>query len=261
LLERDVPRFDSVWVLVSLSLTGGCGGDPDLAPPAEVKQTATGTPASLAVDPRLSQTLGDWIAKDWSAPRGTREEKCDDAQWKDLPAEARTLVLAVRDARFEKKQILALDLTGHLTQPKLHALRDELALLAPGRAPSEIVTDEIEQLAKRRFVGVFHITEHYGAERVFRVDRGRWEWLPGTLVTWLSIHDATSGASLCQTQLVVKNDTRGAPLAVRLKSDTRERLTRELGRDVRVEATRALRRISAVLELPEPSGNRPVVER
>lgn len=225
-----------------------CGGEP--AAPAEPGTEGERAPVAAALDPALGRTLNAWIAKEWPALRTAREEKCDDARWQGLPVEARTLVLAVRDARFEKKQLLPLDLTAPLTAPKLHALRDALALLPPGQPPAAGVTDEIASLGGRRWVGVFHVTEHYGADRVFRTDRGRWEWTPGTLVAWLAIHDAESGSVLCQTQLVVKNDTRSAPLAPRLKSDVRQRLTRELGRDVKTEAARALRRITAVLEMP-----------
>lgn len=236
-------------VLALAALLPACGGD--AAEPAPVEQREALAAAPAEADPRLADTLSAWLAKDWSALRSAKEEKCDDARFGSLPAEERTLVLAVRDARFEKKQLLPLALSSPLTQPKLHALRDELGLLPPGRAPSEVLVAEVEGLGKRRFAGVFHVTEHYGAERVFRVDRGRWEWLPGTLVAWLGIHDASSGAALCQTLLVVKNDVRSAPLAARLKSDTRERLVRELGRDARAEAARALRRISERLELPD----------
>jgi hypothetical protein len=163
------------------------------------------------------------------------------------------LALVLRDARFEKKDLLPLALTGPLTQPKLHELRDTLALSPPGQPPPAGVVDEISALAASRFVGVFHVTEHFAADRVFRTDRGRWEWLPGTIVAWFAIHEARSGAALCQTLLVVKNDVSSAPLAPRLKSDTRARLTRELGRDLRSEAARALRRISAELEMPQGS--------
>jgi len=243
-----VPRLP--WLLAApwLLLACGNGAEPGATPePAEVASPAQ----AAASHEHLSDTLAEWVTKDWSALRGAREEKCDESKWGELPADERTLVLAVRDARFEKKNLLPLALTGPLTQPRLHALRDQLALAPPGRPPSELLAGEISALERRRFAGVFHVTEHYGAERVFRTDRGRWEWMPGTLVAWLAVHDGRTGAALCQTLLVVKNDTRSAPLAPRLKSDTRERLTRDLGRDVRAEAARALSRISTRLELPE----------
>ncbi|MBI3200547.1 MAG: hypothetical protein HYZ29_03320 [Myxococcales bacterium] len=236
----------SAW-LAALCLAA-CGGDP--AAPSAPSAEGDGAPVGPALDPVLGRTLNAWIAKEWPALKTAREEKCDDGKWQGLPPESRTLVLSVRDARFEKKQLLPLDLTGPLTAPKLHALRDDLALSPPGQAPPSSVTDEIRSLDGRRFVGVFHVTEHFGADRVFRTDRGRWEWTPGTLVAWLAVHDAATGAALCQTQMVVKNDTRSAPLAPRLKSDTRQRLTRELGRDLKSEAARALRRITLLLEMP-----------
>lgn len=234
-------------VCLALLLTAACDGGGRATTVAPAERAAA--PAAKS-DPRLAATLGEWIGKDWSSFRAARDERCDDARFHDLPAEARTLVLAVRDARYEKKNLLPLDLTGALTEPKLHALRDELSLLPGGRAPSEALEEEIRALDGRRFAGVFHVTEHYAAERVFRMDRGRWEWVPGTLVAWLAVHDKDSGAALCQTLVVVKNDTRSVPVTARQKSFARERLTRELGRDVRAEAGRALRRISAVLELP-----------
>lgn len=250
MLDEGVPAIRPSPLVACFALACASGVEPAEPQPAETAQAAV-APA----DPRLSQTLGAWIARDWAALRGAKEEKCDDSRFESLPREARTLVLAVRDARFEKKQLLPLDLTGSLTQPKLHLLRDELALLPDGRAPSEALVAEVGALETRRFAGVFHVTEHYGAERVFRMDRSRWEWQPGTLVAWLAVHDASSGAALCQTLVVVKNDTRAAPVAARLKSDTRERLTRELGRDVRAAAETALRRISALLELPDAPQN------
>lgn len=247
-----------LWLSSGLLSLVGC--DERRAPPPPAELAPAPSPVKTT-DPKLTETLSAWINKDWSAFRATRDEKCDAERFAGLPADARTLVLAVHDARFEKKRLLALDLTDALTQPKLHALRDELALAAPGQTPSAALTDEVESLAKRRFVGVFHITEHYGAERVFRMDRSRWEWMPGTLVAWFAVHDAKSGAALCQSLMVVKNDVTSAPIAARLKSDTRERLGRELGRDVRAEARRALARISSELELPEATGNRAVAGR
>ncbi len=237
--------------LAAAVVLGGCSGEP--AAPVEVAALPDRAPAVAPVDPTLGTTLNRWISKEWPALGSAREQRCDDSSWEGSSQEQRVLALVLRDARFEKKDLLPLALTGPLTQPKLHELRDTLALSPPGQPPPAGVVDEISALAASRFVGVFHVTEHFAADRVFRTDRGRWEWLPGTIVAWFAIHEARSGAALCQTLLVVKNDVSSAPLAPRLKSDTRARLTRELGRDLRSEAARALRRISAELEMPQGS--------
>jgi hypothetical protein len=236
---------------VVAALLSACtvGEAPNMTEPvAEVPPAA---PRADTARPRLAATLDAWMAKDFVTPPA-REQKCDDAGWREPPSAGRRLVLGVRDARFEKKNLLPLDLTGRLTEPNLHALRQELALSPKGRPLDASLGARVEALDARRFALVFHVTEHFGAERVFRKDRSRWEWMPGTLVAWLAVHDAGSGKALCQTLLVVKNDVKGASVAARLKSDTRERLTRELGRDVRAEAKRALTRITSALELPEP---------
>jgi hypothetical protein len=188
LLERSVPAVRSPWIL-ACALLGACGAEPAGSAAVELGQpVASAAPASA--EPRLSQVLGDWIAKDWSAPRGLREEKCDEKRFTDLPPEARTLVLAVRDARFEKKQLLQLDLTGHLTQPKLHALRDDRARPARAAAEQPSATDRAARPAPIR--GVFHVTSTTRQSACSGRSRTL-GWLPGTLVAWLAIHDASSG--------------------------------------------------------------------
>ncbi len=195
------------------------------------------------------RVLAERMAKSYAMPSGERELACDDTRFSGLDAPARRLGIVVHDARFEPKNLLPLELTQSLTQPDLHALRTELELLGPTQAPSAGLLAQVKALEQTKFVAVFHVTEWLGAERVFRLDRNRWEWVAGTLVGRLAIHDVASTDVVCHTLVVVKNDIEGAPLAARLKSDTRERLLRELGRDARRQSSRALARISPRLEL------------
>ena len=74
--------------------------------------------------------------------------------------------------------------------------------------------------------------------------------MPGVLDAWLAIYQRDDDHSLCQVRVTVRNDTRDAPVRRRLKSRTRERLIRQLGRSLRAQSRIALGRISGVLRMP-----------
>jgi hypothetical protein len=173
----------------------------------------------------------------------------------------RTLLLRSQDSRIVRKHLLPLLLTAHLSSHDLDPVRQHLsgadaefsaALL--GRPVSHkaarMALAELSALERRRFAGVYHVI-HYGAPRlIHKLGRRRPEWVPGMLDAWLAVYQRDDEHSLCQVRVTVRNDTRDAPIRRRRRSQTRERLIRQLGRALRAQSRIALARISSALRLP-----------
>jgi hypothetical protein len=237
-------------LLLAVALTCfGCKPDPSPVPPEPSRPAVEPGPDRKA----LLQKLEPWLTRVDEAPKRFSEKHCpDDATGNAKPE----LVLRVEDARFEKKILLPLSITHHLTWPDPLAL--EQALVRRRSTLGANVPSEIETLARARYVGVFHVLEYSPPRRIFRPNHMHPEWVAGWLGAWLAIHEAKGGALVCATHFIVKNDVSQAPLAIRMKSETTEALTEALGSALRLEAPAALGRITRVLALPDaalPTGS------
>jgi hypothetical protein len=180
-----------------------------------------------------------------------RERSCDDAALATAAPspEARVLTTRFAEARPEAKALLPLSVTEPLELPQLPLLESALSgVHGPGALARAL--ERAAALRQSRFIGVFHVTRFGMPRWIWRIDRKKPEWVPGHVESWLALHDAQSGERMCQTRLWVENDTKDASLTRRLRADTRDRLTDELGRALEVEAPIALRRLSRVLVLP-----------
>lgn len=193
----------------------------------------------------LAQKLESWLARKDDAPSRFGERRCPDAAIETKSE----LVLRVEDARFEKKILLPLLVTRHLTWPDASALEQVIVSRRTDLAPN--VVPEIEALASARHVGVFHVIQFSPPRRIFRPSRNKPEWVPGILMAWFAVHDAKGGAPLCSTHMLVKNDVSQAPLRLKLRSETADALTESLGRELRARAPAALRQMSSRLAMPD----------
>ncbi len=187
-------------------------------------------------------------------PLKRREQACNDAELSAAaPTEpARVITTRFAEARLVAKALLPMTVTEPLELPRLPLLEAALSGVH-GEEASREALERSTALSKRRFVGVFHVTQ-FGLPRwIWRLDHKKPEWVRGYLETWLALHDGQSGERLCQTRIWVVSDGKDAPLSRRLRADTRNKLTRALGHALKREAPAALRRLSRVLTLPEPT--------
>ncbi len=231
-----------LFALVVALACFGCQADPLPAPPEPARPAPDPGPDRKA----LLSKLEPWLTRVDEAPKRFSEQHCPDETIGTAQSE---LVLRVEDARYQKKILLPLSITHHLTWPDPPALEQALVRR---RAPlADSVAPQVETLGRARYVGVFHILQYSPPRRIFRPNHMHPEWVEGWLGAWLAIHETQGGAVVCSTHFIVKNDVSQAPLAIRLKSETTELLTEALGRELRAQAPAALRHISSVLALPD----------
>jgi hypothetical protein len=185
-----------------------------------------------------------------------REARCPDPSIRAETGddESRTLVLGSEDARIDTRHLLPLSLTRKLASERGESTSPSPEPLA-GALPSPLAMSrtlrEIESSRRRRYGGIFHVTEYASPQLKHRAGKMRPEWSPGMLVSWLLVHDFETGELICQTKLSVQNDVRDEPIGARTKSTVRERLVMELALETRQKSIKALARITSVLKLPE----------
>lgn len=217
-------------------------------------ETAPAPAASVALAHERSQLaearalVRTEISRRWTLPAKLHEKRCPDAELRSLPEAQRELALAVADSRYQGRSVLPLEVTRHLVDPDPNRLEAQLVGI-DHQGSSDAAVATIRWLAARRYVAVFHIVDYGGARRFHRIGHRHAEWDPGRILAWLVIHDAKSGKAICETRLAVAGDAHGAPLAIRLRSGTRRRLTEQLGKRLRRAARPALSRLSSVLYL------------
>lgn len=236
------------WSLLSAALALACESSPKPAPPLAValaparSQTAEGVEAARA-------RLLVMRTREPSRPARFAERRCDDAGFAARPESERELSLRVVDARYDKRHVLPMRVTRHVTAPDLNRLDQ---ILAGVEAPEEkdSALGSVERLSRQRFVGVHHVVHYVAPKWVVRVGKLKPAWEAGRIDTWFAVHDAASGEALCSTRVSLVGDATGAPLRVRLRSDTRDRLTDALGERLRRATGEALAKISGALLLP-----------
>ncbi|MEB2314166.1 MAG: hypothetical protein OZ921_19860 [Sorangiineae bacterium] len=229
---------------------------------AEPLARAVRSPAAPAASPtdarvagaraeRLAARLREGLGRRFPLPRKLDDERCDDARLRAAGSgDALELALTAVDERPGAKNVLPLVVTRALIAPEPAELALALEGIAPERAPGEAL-GEAEWLERRRYLGVYHVLDFGLPRRFHRPERRHAEWDAGRLDALFVIHDAASGAPLCQSRLTVHGDATGAPLAVRLRSDVRDRLTRALGAELRRRTPAALAGMSGALRLRE----------
>jgi hypothetical protein len=100
---------------------------------------------------------------------------------------------------------------------------------------------------------VYHVLDYSEPKLIRRIGKLRKEWLPGVLSASFVIQDLERQKPVCQTEvMIVQNDVREAPISARLRSMTRDRLTKDLGTQLQARAAEALSHISGQLRLPQP---------
>jgi hypothetical protein len=225
----------------------------DPAPRSPEPEPPTTTPPAARSDANAARAaLGFIRERPLAAPRPFREQSCAQGAFAALSKPERELWLRVVDARLDTRHVLPLRITGRVTEPDLNQLDSVLAGIERPEALPDVLR-AVEGLTSSRFVGVHHVIHYVSPKWVVRVGKTRPSWDAGRLDAWFMVHDAKSGEALCGTRLVVTGDASGAPRAVRLRSETRERMQSALGDRLRAATPAALTRIGADLALPSAS--------
>jgi hypothetical protein len=247
------------------ALSIGCEGQPaGSSPPGPAVPTARQAPDSAA---ELSARVAFGLARaehrlKQPLPRPDRfaREKCPDEDKQDLSLQERTLILRAEDARAAQKSLLPLRLSERLSSRDLETIRAQLvpdaawgsgaerSRLSPRTAQTTLA--QLEALDQRRFMGVYHVVYYAPPRLILKPNRRRRQWVAGRLVAWLVIYDLTEGDPICQVQVSGRSDTTEAPISIRLRSETRDRLIEQLGRSLVTESQAALASITEQLRLP-----------
>jgi hypothetical protein len=174
----------------------------------------------------------------------------------------RTLTLAVHDARYQAESLLPLAVTQPLQsrdgarvfgfyEPHPSGLRAPRERLLGSEADATAAEQEVAQLEQRQYKGVFHVTLFKKPHLIRKKNKRSREWTRGVLGTWLGIYAIDTSELLCQVEVISVNNVDEAPIAIRLRADTQQKLVRELTEQVIEKTQHALASVSQVLVLPE----------
>lgn len=210
---------------------------PKQAPTSVVKQRSAPPDAAYSlVALRLERELPEKNQRDFL--------RCPDETLSHADAEQNTLLVRVRDARSERKNILPLDLRQTLAPDPLARWRESTASIDEGEKAS------LASLKERRYLAEIVISAFAPPTHFRRLNALHSEWSAGRLEGELVVYDLDSEHVLCAAPLRVHGDATGAPLSRRLREATRADLERKLyARAVR-EVGGALASITHLLHWP-----------
>lgn len=173
------------------------------------------------------------------------------------PASLQPVLLTV-DARTQTKNLIPRRVAERLESGEHGLLRSVLDADAsadtkrrdvPASATS-LTREDLLQIQRQRFLGVFYITEYQGPSLILRVGKLRREWYAGSLSAKFMLFDTKDARMICGSELRVSNDVKTAPIRTRLQAETRGRLERELGDAMRRAAEQSTSSLPVALKWP-----------
>lgn len=163
------------------------------------------------------------------------------------------LATAYVDARTQSKHLIPRRIAERLESEDMSELLHAAELLE-GRSPEELSVLEaaVGAWAKRRYLGVFYITDYAGPALILRVGELKRSWVAGHFTAKFALLDTQEQRLLCGYRLHVQNETKDSPIRSRLQSDTRIKLERELAVRLLESAEGQLKRGTPRLTLELP---------
>jgi len=171
-----------------------------------------------------------------------------------------TVLVRVSDRRADQRQLVPLSVRRAVGRDELEPLRDELvghAVQGARGSAGALSSSEIERarariawLRARPYVAEFELSAYAEPRITRRIGSLRSEWIPGILAARLTVYDRRDGTVRCQAPLLVRNRVADAPVSLRLRPATRERLIDELGAELHAAGARALPAMSDLLRWP-----------
>ncbi len=269
------PWFWYFIALASAVSVGACDGRPvTLALNANKPDARAQTAASEGGDPnrnadqvtaisaKLSYEaarLRRRFAQPFAGPVELKERACPDSRLDPLGETELTLGLESSDSRANPKNLVPFKILESLRVDALARVesdaleptsRDDGLRLVRSLAQGEQALLQLRMLSKQRFLGVFHIVHYKEPELTYSPRKNRREWLPGSVIAWLVVHDLDTGDAVCQTALRAQNRISDAAGARQLREVMRTQLQNELILALRTASVPALQRITHRFTLP-----------
>ena len=188
-------------------------------------------------------------------PSRLSEERCD-ASVGPAPAVIRAL-----DSRADQRQLLPLNVLRALETNELATVRasfvapsDPLAMPTYrrllGREAGLDAERKLAALREQRWVVVVHVVNYEGARLVRKKNELRRSWIPGVIDTWLGVYEVGEDVALCGGRVTVRNDVTDAPIRLRLRTMTRDRLVSQLTERWQSQARELVARVAPSLRWP-----------
>ena len=199
------------------------------------------------------------FAQPFAGPTELTERTCPDSHLGPLGETERMLVLEVADSRTNPKNLLPFKLLESLridalARVEIDALepsrRDDKLRLVRSIAQGEQALFDLRALSKQRFLGVFHIVHYKEPELTYSPRKNRREWIPGSVIAWLVVHDLETGDAVCQTSLRAQNRINDGDGAGPVREVVRGKLKNELILGLHTASVAALQRITHRFTLP-----------
>jgi hypothetical protein len=166
------------------------------------------------------------------------------------------LSLVLVDAREQTKNLIPRRISERLETVDRPALRAICDSKERNLGDSDEYGPIFEAWQRRRFVGVFYVTDFAGPALILRVGELKRSWFAGHLTAKFVVYDAENSRFLCGYSLTVQNETKDAPIRARLQAETRVRLERELGDALLAAARAALSSDAAPFDFPDVATDR-----
>ncbi len=211
---------------------------------------------------RLERALAR-LAEPMPAPNRFHEQACPDERIgrRVSRVSQATLSLASDDARYEAHSLLPLTLTRPLMTHEREQVEQFFSVGAEtadslmartfkSKVDADAADEAARELEQRLYKGVFHVTLYKKAHLVRKKHKLHREWTRGILRAWLVVYDIDGSEPLCQKEIIAVNDVSEAPISIRLRARTQQRLVRALAYSVRSQAETTLASMSRVLRLP-----------
>lgn len=133
------------------------------------------------------------------------------------------------DARAQTRSLIPRRIAERLESPEIAQVREASdALESRSSEPLEPLSAAVRELQKRRWVGVFYVTDYSGPALILRVGELRRSWYAGSLAATFALFDTEAQKPVCGHLIRVQNDVKEAPIRSRLQSETRGKLERDL---------------------------------
>jgi hypothetical protein len=199
----------------------------------------------------------------WSFPKlahGRPLQRCTNETVHVSKDEA--ITLAFVDAREQTKSLMPRRIAERLESAGLSVVQGQHDDLEGSDSEDlDALQLTLSEWEKRRYVGLFYVTDYAGPALIVRLGELKRSWYPGRLAATFIVYDTQERSPICGYDLRVQNETKEAPIRARLQAETRIRLERELANALRDSARAELARdadsLLGALTSVTQNGNQP----
>ncbi len=257
------PSAIALALVASVAGAAGCE-----RPPVAMREVPSHALAAPVVDAREEALrrarfdlarLGRDLERQRPPPDQRPPARCPDALLRGAGGDP-TVVLRVRDQRADRRQLVPLSVMRAIAPDELEPLRATLGVDLVDRAPGNLgalsttaigqARASIAELGGRPYVAELRLSAYAEPRLTRRLGAARSEWVPGILAASITVYDRRDDTVRCQAPLLVRSRVADAPVSVRLRPATRERLIDELAAALHTAGAKALAAMSDHLRWP-----------